>query len=91
MSPACVTSTLLSDPQMVPASFDPFQPTPVAVCRLAGRLKQAAAAHCALRWHLRALGFARSRGGAARHLKQSVCCGVDGVVKIKVCRPNGPA
>eukprot|EP00962_Isochrysis_galbana_P013192 scaffold3765_cov122-Isochrysis_galbana.AAC.16 len=28
MSPASVTSTLLSDPQMVPASFDPFQPRP---------------------------------------------------------------
>eukprot|EP00962_Isochrysis_galbana_P054471 scaffold26033_cov104-Isochrysis_galbana.AAC.3 len=33
-------------------------------------------------------GFARSRGGDARHLKQSGCCGDDGVVKIKVCRPN---
>eukprot|EP00962_Isochrysis_galbana_P015983 scaffold4566_cov118-Isochrysis_galbana.AAC.7 len=31
-------------------------------------------------------GFARrSRGGDARHLKQSGCCGDDGVVKIKVC------
>eukprot|EP00962_Isochrysis_galbana_P054409 scaffold25929_cov200-Isochrysis_galbana.AAC.1 len=46
---------------------------------------------CAVRWQLRPPGFARSRGGAARHLKQSGCCGDDGVVKIKVCRPNGPA
>eukprot|EP00962_Isochrysis_galbana_P051023 scaffold22381_cov118-Isochrysis_galbana.AAC.4 len=44
----------------------------VAVCRLAGRLKQAAAAHCAGNCGRRP-GFARSRsrGGAARHLKQS--------------------
>eukprot|EP00962_Isochrysis_galbana_P023463 scaffold7099_cov131-Isochrysis_galbana.AAC.7 len=42
----------------------------VAVCRLAGRLQ--------LRIALATEGppgFARSRGGAARHLKQSGCCG----------------
>eukprot|EP00962_Isochrysis_galbana_P031797 scaffold10382_cov129-Isochrysis_galbana.AAC.1 len=44
----------------------------------AGRQAEAGCSY-ALRWHLRPPGFARSRGGAARHLKQSVCCGVDGV------------
>eukprot|EP00962_Isochrysis_galbana_P031363 scaffold10222_cov135-Isochrysis_galbana.AAC.11 len=44
---------------------------------------------CALSWQVNGPpGFARSRGGAVRHLKQSGCCGDDGVVKIKVCRPN---
>eukprot|EP00962_Isochrysis_galbana_P028184 scaffold8877_cov112-Isochrysis_galbana.AAC.17 len=70
-------------------SFDAMQPSG---CRgvQAGRQAEAGCS-CALRWHLRPPGFAHSRGGAARHLKQSVCCGVDGIVKIKVCRPNGPA
>eukprot|EP00962_Isochrysis_galbana_P015931 scaffold4550_cov128-Isochrysis_galbana.AAC.7 len=70
-------------------SFDAMQPLG---CRgvQAGRQAEAGC-NCALRWHLRPPGFARSRGGAAMHLKQSVCCGDDGVVKIKVCRPNGPA
>eukprot|EP00962_Isochrysis_galbana_P038585 scaffold13708_cov116-Isochrysis_galbana.AAC.2 len=70
-------------------SFDAMQPSG---CRgvQAGRQAEAGCS-CALRWHLRPPGFARSHGGAARHLKQSVCCGVDGVAKIKVCRPNGPA
>jgi len=70
-------------------SFDAMQPSG---CRgvQAGRQAEAGCS-CALRWHLRPPGFARSRGGAARHLKQSVYCGDDGVVKIKVCRPNGPA
>eukprot|EP00962_Isochrysis_galbana_P037866 scaffold13315_cov115-Isochrysis_galbana.AAC.11 len=62
---------------------------PTKMCSI---LLQTAAAHGAWRWQrLRPPGFARSRGGAARHLKQSGCCGDDGVVKIKVCRPNGPA
>eukprot|EP00962_Isochrysis_galbana_P048320 scaffold20098_cov104-Isochrysis_galbana.AAC.4 len=55
----------------------------------AGRQAEAeAGCSCALRWQLRPPGFARSRGGAARHLKQSGCCGDDGdgVVKIKVVR-----
>eukprot|EP00962_Isochrysis_galbana_P014181 scaffold4039_cov124-Isochrysis_galbana.AAC.1 len=71
-------------------SFDAMQPSG---CRgvQAGRQAEAGCS-CALRWDLRPPGFARSRGGAARrHLKQSVCCGDDGAVKIKVCRPNGPA
>eukprot|EP00962_Isochrysis_galbana_P015841 scaffold4536_cov113-Isochrysis_galbana.AAC.7 len=70
-------------------SFDAMQPSG---CRgvQAGR-QVAAGCSCALRWQLRPPGFARSRGGAARHLTQSGCCGDDGVVKIKVCRPNGPA
>eukprot|EP00962_Isochrysis_galbana_P012742 scaffold3614_cov123-Isochrysis_galbana.AAC.2 len=54
-------------------SFEAMQPSG---CRgvQAGRQAEAGCS-CALRWHLRPPGFARSRGGAARHLKQSVCCG----------------
>eukprot|EP00962_Isochrysis_galbana_P023778 scaffold7222_cov107-Isochrysis_galbana.AAC.1 len=47
-------------------SFDAMQPSG---CRgvQAGRQAEAGCS-CALRWHLRPPGFARSRGGAARHL-----------------------
>eukprot|EP00962_Isochrysis_galbana_P000896 scaffold256_cov121-Isochrysis_galbana.AAC.2 len=75
-------------------SFDAMQPSGRRGVQ-AGRQAEAGCS-CALialaaGWYLWPPGFARSRGGAARHLKQSVCCGDDGVVKIKVCRPNGPA
>eukprot|EP00962_Isochrysis_galbana_P008987 scaffold2499_cov129-Isochrysis_galbana.AAC.10 len=69
-------------------SFDAMQPSG---CRgvQAGRQAEAGCS-CALRWHQRPPGFARSRGGAARHLKQSVCCGVLMVSsKLRCAGPMG--
>jgi len=56
----------------------------VAVCRLACRLQAAGYSRLHLRTEVASEGppgFARSRGGDARHLKQSGCCGDDGVVE----------
>eukprot|EP00962_Isochrysis_galbana_P029045 scaffold9255_cov140-Isochrysis_galbana.AAC.2 len=73
-------------------SFDVMQPSG---CRgvQAGRQAEAGCS-CALRWQLttEAAGLrALARRGCKAPEAIRMCCGDDGVVKIKVCLPNGPA